>query len=142
MLRSLTSRRFLGIALAAGAGAGIGLVAAGLASASGASTPQHLPVAAAATAAPWPVRPVGPAAPATSPAPQSGSTALTLDQAKTVATKAAPGNVVEWSQDTEPTGLVYDVTVLHADGTDTKVEVDAATGNILSLKHDNDRWDG
>jgi uncharacterized membrane protein YkoI len=70
------------------------------------------------------------------------SSALTLDGAKAVALRAAPGRVVEAKQDDEPTGLVYDLTVLHQDGTTTDVEVDATTGHVVSLKSDTDQWDG
>jgi uncharacterized membrane protein YkoI len=57
-----------------------------------------------------------------------------------VAAKAAPGRVVEWDEDNEPTGLRYDITLLHADGTSTDVEVDTVTGRVTSIDHDDDRY--
>ncbi len=69
------------------------------------------------------------------------SAALTLEEAKAVAARAAsaPGRVIEWDQDNEPTGLRYDVTLLHDDGTTTDVEVDTVTGQVTSIDHDTDR---
>jgi hypothetical protein len=45
----------------------------------------------------------------------------------------------ETTEPTEPTGLTYDVTVQHQDGTTTKVVVDAATGRVVSTKVDDNR---
>jgi hypothetical protein len=121
MLRPSTSaRRVLGLALAVSVGTGIGLGAPRLWSASGADTPQ---------------------APRAAPAEAPASSRLTRDEATAVAAQVAPGRVVEVDEDNEPTGLRYDVTLLHEDGTATQVEVDAATGRIVSTKLDND-WDG
>jgi len=141
MLRAsaFASRRVVGTGVAVVAAAGIGLGAYSLGSASGASgasAPQDSPVALEVPATPpstgakaAPVTP-SPAAP-TTPAP------LTLDQAKAVAARAVPvpGRVVEWDTDQEPTGLRYDVTLLHADGSSTDVEVDAATGRVTGIDH-------
>ena len=138
MLRAsaFASRRVVGTGVAVVAAAGIGLGAYSLGSASGASTPQGSPVALEVPATPpstgakaAPVTP-SPAAP-TTPAP------LTLDQAKAVAARAVPvpGRVVEWDTDQEPTGLRYDVTLLHADGSSTDVEVDATTGRVTGIDH-------
>jgi hypothetical protein len=152
MLRSSMSRRFLGLAIALSAGTGIGVGAASAWSAWGANAPLAPRPASAVLADPAPGS-SGPATPAP-PAPPAAS-GLTLDQAKAVATQVAPGRVVEAHQDvegqdsedgaaqetTEPTGLVYDVTVLHDDGTVTEVEIDAATGRVLSTETD-DHWDG
>ena len=38
----------------------------------------------------------------------------------------------------EPSGLSYDVTVQHQDGTTTEVVVDGATGRVVSTKVDGD----
>jgi uncharacterized membrane protein YkoI len=64
---------------------------------------------------------------------------LTLDEATAVAVEAAPGRVIEWDEDPEPTGLRYDLTLLHDDGTTTDVEVDTVTGQVTSIDHDDDR---
>ena len=75
------------------------------------------------------------------PAPETpASIPLTLEDAKAVAAQAAPGRVVEWDEDHEPTGLRYDVKLLHDDGSTTDVEVDTVTGQVTSIDHDND-WD-
>jgi len=128
---------------AAVAAAGIGLGAYSVGSASGADIPQGSPAAQETT--PTPPSPGGEVAhvptPATSPARPTTSTALTLEQAKAVAARAAsaPGRVVEWKEDSEPTGLRYDVTLLHADGSTTDVEVDTVTGRVTSIQHDDNR---
>jgi uncharacterized membrane protein YkoI len=125
------------------AAAGIGLGAYSLGSASDAATPQGSPAARQTTAeapsTPGQAAPV--TAPATGPAMPTTSAALTLEEAKAVATRAAaaPGRVVEWHADDEPTGLRYDVTLLHGDGSTTDIEVDTVTGRVTSLKHDDNR---
>jgi uncharacterized membrane protein YkoI len=133
MLRPSTSpRRVLGLALALSIGAGIGLGALSPWSASGATTPQDPRAETTAIASTRPDVPAT-AAPA--------SPWLTLDEAQAVAAQVAPGRVVEADEDSEPTGLRYDVTVLHDDGTATEIEVDAATGRVVSTKLDDD-WNG
>jgi hypothetical protein len=47
----------------------------------------------------------------------------------------------EADDSTEPTGLEYEVTVLHDDGTATKVKLDGANGRVVSTKLDDD-WNG
>jgi hypothetical protein len=140
MLRASASRRVVGTGVAVVAAAGIGLGAYSLGSASGASTPQGSPVALEVPATPPPTGAKD--APATpSPAAPTTTGPLTLDQAKAVAVRAVPvpGRVVEWDTDQEPTGLRYDVTLLHADGSTTDVEVDAATGRVTGIdQHDPD----
>jgi uncharacterized membrane protein YkoI len=132
MLRPSTSaRRVLGLALVVSVGTGIGLGAYSLGSASGAAPPLAPRAGATATTATT-------AAPA--PAEASASSPLTLDEATAVAAQVAPGRVVEWDEDHEPTGLRYDVTLLHDDGSATEVEVDTVTGQVTSVNHDND-WD-
>ena len=129
MLRpSASRRRVLGLALALSVGTGIGLGAYSLGSAFGTDTPQF-PRAGSATTTTAP-----------SPSEASASSPLTLDEAKAVAAQVAPGRVVEWDEDHEPTGLRYDVTLLHDDGSTTEVEVDTVTGQVTSTNHDND-WD-
>jgi len=138
MLRAsaFASRRVVGTGVALVAAAGIGLGAYSLGSASGASTPQGSPVALEVPATP---PPTGAKAAPTTPSPAAPTTAspLTLDQAEAVAARAVPvpGRVVEWDTDQEPTGLRYDVTLLHADGSSTDVEVDAATGRVTGIDH-------
>jgi hypothetical protein len=126
MLRPSVSRRFVGIAFAVSIGAGIGAGAVGVWSVAGADTP--------------PVPRVGTAS-ATAPADATASSPLTMDQATAIATQASPGRVVEVQEDREPTGLRYDVTLLHENGTTTEIEVDAATGQVVTTEHDDD-WDG
>jgi hypothetical protein len=143
MSRPSVSGRFLRTAFAVSIGTGIGAGVVGLWSVAGAGTPpapRAETAAATATAtapAPLQVQDV----PATTVVPAPVSSPLTVDQATTVATQASPGRVVEVQEDSEPTGLRYDVTLLHEDGTATKIEVDAATGRVLSTKLDDD-WDG
>jgi uncharacterized membrane protein YkoI len=150
MLRpSASPRRVLGFALAVSVGAGIGLGAPSLLSAS--DTPQVPRAQAAATttttattattAATEPTATTATTAttvpaPAEAPAPSP----LTLEEAKAVAAQVAPGRVIEWDQDNEPTGLRFDVKLLHDDGSITEVEVDTITGQVTSIDHDND-WD-
>ena len=143
---SASPRRVLGLALAISVGAGIGLGAPSLLSAS--DTPQVPRAQAAAT----PVTTANSANTATAansataanapaeaaPAQAPAASPLTLEEAKAVAAQAAPGRVVEWDQDSEPTGLRFDVKMLHEDGTTTEVEVDSVTGQVTSIDHDND----
>jgi hypothetical protein len=143
MLRLFASRRFLFVALGLAAVAGIAFGAFRLGSAAGADqTPFPRAVEVASTTG-APADPVVPEAPGGASAPSSPapSTPLTIDEAKTIAVEAAGGGqVVEWDQDSEPTGLQFDVTVLLADGTSTDVTVDATTGQVVSIKHDADQW--
>ncbi len=133
MFRVVASRRVVGTAVAAAAAAGIGFGAYSLGSAVEAATPQTL-AAQETTPTPLPAEKSGTAEPA-------ASAPLTLDEATAVAAKAAsaPGRVIEWDEDREPTGLRYDVTLLHDDGTTTDVEVDTVTGQVTSIDHDTDR---
>ena len=140
---AFASRRVVGTGIAVVAAAGIGLGAYSLGSASGASTPQGSPVALEIPATPPPTgakdAPATPSPATPSPAAPTTPAPLTLDQAKAVAVRAVPvaGRVVEWDTDQEPTGLRYDVTLLHADGSSTDVEVDAATGRVTGIDHHN-----
>jgi len=157
MLRSSAlPKRALGLALALSVGTGIGLGAYSLGSTFGSDTPQFPRLGSATTSASAPARsgpsdapassatPDAPAAPspaeAAAPAEVSASAPLTLEEAQAVALQAAPGRVVEWDEDHEPTGLRYDVKLLHDDGSTTEVEVDTVTGQVTSFNHDND-WD-
>jgi hypothetical protein len=126
MFRPPVSRRFVGIAFAVSIGTGIGAGAVGVWSVAGADTP--------------PVPRVGTAS-ATAPADATASSPLTMDQATAIATQASPGRVVEVKEDREVTGLRYDVTLVHENGTATEIEVDAATGQVVTTEHDDD-WDG
>jgi hypothetical protein len=138
MLRpSASARRVLGVAVAVSIGAGIGFGAYTLGSSAGANS-APFPRAATATTTSGPATTSGPE---TTSAPETPvSIPLTLEDAKAVAAQAAPGVVVEWDEDHEPTGLRYDVKLLHDDGSTTDVEVDTVTGQVTSINHDND-WD-
>ena len=126
---SASRRTVLTLAAAAAVAGGIGYGAYTLGSAAGTDTVTFAragSTTATATAA-------------LPPAEASESAPLTLDEATALAVEAAPGRVVEWDEDLEPTGLRYDVTVLHTDGTTTDVEVDTVTGLVTSIDHDDDR---
>jgi hypothetical protein len=144
MLRpSASPRRVLGLVLAVSVGTGIGLGAYSLGSAFGTDAPQFPRVGSATTTTTTaPAEPGVPDVPATTTAPSPSeapaSSPLTLDEATAVAAQVAPGRVVEWDEDHEPTGLRYDVKLLHDDGSTTEVEVDTVTGQITSINHDND----
>jgi len=125
MSRLSASRRpALSFVLAASVGTGIGLAAPVLWSAAGADAVQA-PRIVTASAAPTPAT--------------SASSWLTVDQAKTAAARVAPGDVVD--VDSRPTGLRYDVTLRHQDGTYTVVEVDAPTGQVVRTELA-DHWNG
>jgi uncharacterized membrane protein YkoI len=134
MFRVAANRRVVGTAVAVAAAAGIGLGAYSLGSGSGEQFPTATRAASASA---------GPDDAPASPVPAEGSPSspLTLDEATAVAARAAsaPGRVIEWDEDDEPTGLRYDVTLLHDDGTTTDVEVDTVTGQVTSVDHDTDR---
>jgi Peptidase propeptide and YPEB domain len=140
MQRTLPSRRVVGLAIAVTAAAGIGFGAYTIGSAAGANS-SHLPRIASATTTPVdPAGPEVPAEPGASTPAEAPASPLTLEEAQAVALEVAPGRVVEWDEDNEPTGLRYDVTVLHDDGTTTDVEVDTVTGQVTSIDHDDDRY--
>ena len=145
MLRSLASRRFIVIALAVVVAAGIGLGAYLLGSTSKAAATPPIPRAQTSSVTPPAPRDLQepPASnPSTPPAEAPASDSLTLEEAKEIAAQTAPGQVVEWDQDHEQTGLRWDITMLHDDGTSTEVEVDTVTGQVTSMNHDNDYyWD-
>jgi hypothetical protein len=148
-LGSLASRRFLLIAIGLLVAAGIGVGAYFLGSASKASATSPIPRAQTSTVTPPTPRdvPAPPAEglaadPSTPPAEAPAADALTLDEAKAIAAETAPGQVVEWDEDQEPTGLRWDITLVHDNGTSTEVEVDTVTGQVTSINHDNDYyWD-
>jgi hypothetical protein len=131
---SASSRRVIGVGLAVAVGTGIGLGAYTLGSAAGTDT-VYFPRAGSATttASPTPAE-----APASLTPPEAPASPLTLDEATAIAVEAAPGRVIQWDEDHEPTGLRYDVTLLHDDGSTTDVEVDTVTGRVTSIDHDND----
>jgi uncharacterized membrane protein YkoI len=123
-------------ALAVSVGAGVGFGAYTLGSSAGANS-SYLPSAASA-----PTTSTGsdlPGVPSTTP-DEAPTSPLTLEEAQAVALEAAPGRVIEWDEDHERTGLRFEVTVLHDDGSTTDVEVDTVTGQVTSIDHDND-WD-
>jgi hypothetical protein len=131
---SASSRRVIGVSLAVAVGTGIGLGAYSLGSAAGTDT-VYFPRAGSATTTASPTPAEAPASPTPAEAPASP---LTLDEATAIAVEAAPGRVIQWDEDHEPTGLRYDVTLLHDDGSTTDVEVDTVTGRVTSIDHDND----
>jgi uncharacterized membrane protein YkoI len=144
MRRPAFSRRYVGLVVAVTAGAGIGV--GGLSACSTAAHPATATAAAtapaAATASAPTTTPSAPSAPSTASAPVSAA------QAAAIAVKASPGTVGEVDQDMEPTGAVFDVTIQHTDGSETKVEVAAANGHVLSTETDgpdgqsDQPWDG
>jgi hypothetical protein len=125
MLRPSASRPAVRFALAVSVGTGIGLAAPILWSAAGAEAVQAPRVVTAA------VTPT--------PAETPVSSWLTAGEAKTAAAQVSPGDVVD--VDSRPTGLRYDVTLRHQDGTYTVVEVDAPTGRVVRAELA-DHWVG
>jgi hypothetical protein len=156
---SFSPRRVLVAALALALGVGLGLGAVAVWAHSGAeaapairaqaaqvpdpATEPTAPEEAAVPAeepAPAPEPEVAPATPSAS-AEAPAAPQLTIKQVKAIALKHAPrGRVVEVDDDVEATGLRYDVTILHANRTSTDVEVDATTGEVTEIDHDDD-WD-
>lgn len=132
---SASRRQVLALALAASVAGGIGYGAYTLGSAAGTDTVTFASAgsSSAGSAGATTTTASLPSAEATESSP------LTLDEATALAVEAAPGTVIEWDEDLEPTGLRYDVTVLHTDGTTTDVEVDTVTGLVTSIDHDDDR---
>ena len=137
-MRTLSASRRQAIVLTAAVSisVGVGVTAYSLGSAAGANSsylPRVVPDTTSSAA-------TDPGAPATGPTAEvAASSPLSLDQATTVAVEAAaPGRVVKWDEDHEPTGLRYDITLLHDDGSTTDVEVDTVTGQVTSVDHDND----
>jgi hypothetical protein len=156
MLRARVSARYVGTAVAAvAAAAGIALGAYSLGSAPMPTTPQTTLVGQDTTGSPLPAdgkdaptstpttesTPAAESTPATDAAKPTDPAPMTLDEVKAIAAKAAsaPGRVIEWDEDHEPTGLRYDVTLLHADGSTTDVEVDTVTGQVTSIDFDDNR---
>ena len=139
---SASARRVIGLALGVTVASGVGFGAYTLGSSAGANS-SYLP--GVTPAASTPDGQSGRTQPGTaststgSPAEASAASPLTLDEATAIAVQAAaPGRVIKWDEDHEPTGLRYDVTLLHDDGSTTDIEVDTVTGQITSMDHDND----
>ncbi|MCW2698144.1 MAG: hypothetical protein JWR62_3229 [Modestobacter sp.] len=153
---TLTSRRVvIGGALAVALTAGVGLAAVSLAS--DGTTPlsyrgdtNGLPSTGSRTAGGSGTSSGQSSNPSSNPAPTSSpaqvpaeaaANGLTIEEATAIAVQFAPGRVVEVDQDRDfLSGLRYDVTVLHDNGTSTQVEVDADSGQVVSTDFDND-WD-
>jgi|1185.fasta_scaffold11940_3 uncharacterized membrane protein YkoI len=126
MLRpSASTRPALRSALAVSVGLGIGLAAPIFWSAAGADEVQAPRIVTAAVAP--------------TPAGTPASSWLTEGQAKTAAAQVSPGDVVDVAS--RPTGLRYEVTLRHQDGTYTVVEVDAPTGRVVRAELA-DHWNG
>jgi hypothetical protein len=128
MRRTALSRRSLGVVLAVTAGAGIGLGSLSACGSGGGTAAGVVPAAAthahSALAGPASAASSAPAAP------------LTAAQAAAIAVRTSPGTVTEVDQDVESTGPVFDVKVQHTDGSETKVEVAANTGTVISTETD------
>jgi Peptidase propeptide and YPEB domain len=145
-MRALASRRVVGIAVAITAGTGIGWGAYTIGNAAGADTTVFPRAASSTTTGTTDSPGTTETSPGTPSTPEAGSTGapaepLNLDQAVAVAVDAAPpGRIGTVTEDHEPTGLRYDVTILHDNGTSTDVEVDTVTGQVTDLDHDDD-WD-
>ena len=137
MLRPTASaRRVIALALGVTAAGGIGFGAYSLGSSAGANS-SYLPNVVASDASRVTGEPGSTTASVSTPE-ASAASPLTLEEATAVATQVAPGRVVQWDEDNEPTGLRYDITLLHDDGSTTDVEVDTVTGQVTSVDHDND----
>ena len=132
---SAPARRLIGLALGVTAAGGIGFGAYSLGSSAGANS-SYLP-SVAASASDRQTGGGGTRA-AVPSAEASAASPLTLEEATAVATQVVPGRVLQWDEDREPTGLRYDITLLHDDGSTTDVEVDTVTGMVTSFDHDND----
>ena len=151
MLRSsVRSPRVIGAAAAVVLGAGIGFGAYSLGSAAGANDSGLPPLGTSNSSSMDrsyvpsgsgdPTAPSTPTQPSASPETPAAA-ALTRDEAIAVAVAAAPpGRVGVVTEDYEETGLRYDVTILHDNGTSTDVEVDTVTGQVTDFDHDDD-WD-
>ena len=143
MIRPALSRRSVSLAFAITAAAGLGVGTLSACSSGGAPSVRTVPAAATEPATPTPATLTAPTSstptsstPPTAPTSATPTGPLTADQASSIAVQASPGTVTDVEQDTEATGPVFDVTVQHADGTETKVEVDATTGQIISTETD------
>jgi hypothetical protein len=132
MWRPAVPPRVLVLTVAASAGAGLGLGALSACSSGGTQALGTAPAAATVAAVAAPVSLAdAPASPPAAPGP------VTADQASAIAVQASPGgSVTEVEQETEQTGPVFDVKIQHPDGTETKVEVDANTGRVISTETD------
>jgi hypothetical protein len=153
MSRPSVSRRFLGLTLAVTAAGGIGV---GAWSAWGPDIVQPYRTAAADVTAPSTTppstTPPTTSPPSTAPAPAAIAAAapggipatagVTLDQAEAIATQASPGTVVKAKQDDDGPLVVFEVKIRHADGSDTKVEVDAASGRVVTVVDDQPEGNG
>ena len=131
---SASRRQALRLTVAVTVATGVAFAAYTLGSSAGANSsdlPLIVPATNSSTA-------TDPGAPDTSTPEPATSSPLTLDQATAVATQLAPGQVIKWDEDHEPTGLRYDITLLHDNGSTTDVEVDTVTGQVTSVDHDND----
>ena len=143
--------QFTALGLALGIGVGVGAATLWPASAEGAPVAELASTAATSPASASPTAPAAKQIPTDpsrapkrewSPTPPAAAdpARLTLDEVKAIAVKVAPGRVVEIDEDDELTGLRYDVTIRHSNHTSTDLEIDAATGKVLSIDHDDD-WD-
>lgn len=61
--------------------------------------------------------------------------AMPLDQILVNVAKQHPGQVLEVELESRPRGLLYEIKILSAQGTVTKLKVDAKTGEVLNRNH-------
>jgi uncharacterized membrane protein YkoI len=64
---------------------------------------------------------------------------ITMEQAREIALKRAPGNVESAELEREHRQLVYSFDIRDAQGTITEVQVNAITGKIARIEHENKR---
>jgi uncharacterized membrane protein YkoI len=62
---------------------------------------------------------------------------ISIEQAREIALKRAPGKIESGELERERGRLVYSFDIRNAKGTITEVQVSAVTGKIVSVKHEN-----
>lgn len=62
---------------------------------------------------------------------------ITMEQAREIARKRAPGNVESGELEREHGRLVYSFDIRNAKGTITEVQVSAITGKVVRVEHEN-----
>ena len=123
----------LGLALAVtGAAGAAAAVTLAVTSPSARQTPPAMP--AAQVVLPGSQPPIAPAVASSAAAVAAipTPTAVSLDQARGIAARTGHGQVDKLEADAGPTGLIYNVSVIRADGADVQLVIDARTGTVLS----------
>jgi uncharacterized membrane protein YkoI len=64
---------------------------------------------------------------------------ITMEQAREIALQRAPGNVESAELEREHRQLVYSFDIRNAEGTITEVQVNALTGKVARIEHENKR---